>query len=494
MGLFDFGKKKKIIEQLSEENLQLKKLNNSRNNQNILFENLKANFNRNIAVYPTDSTVHANTLRYVGTDDIYSLIKKLSETAARVPLYNFIRTPDQKSFNKLLREIKGYKNPYKYKALQTKALDDSPDDDPVSMLLESPNQYMSKFEFYEAAYSFLLIFGECFILKERPEDGKNQGMPVELNLMFPQHVIHRISETFPRRIVGWDYRIAGNLIRENIPVEDVIHIKYFNPEATFLGNELRGLSPLVVLKNRLTRLDSNMDVSVAQLQNSGVQTIVYDKGLNFDEPSVQIIGQRKDNFYKFQSNTANAGAPFFASGEMGAVQIGSHLADLGVADLANVDFKKLCNAYGVSDILFNSDSASTESNVQLMTKALYTNVILPNVHRIRDALIRGLLPDFKDGVILDDGQGNLIKIPGDGKDRYIDADISDITELHEDLGKRAVWMQQAYWLTPNEKREMMNYDRYDDPTFDIPLIPAGFQTLTDFEMLPPVEQVTPNGN
>lgn len=500
MALFSFGKKDKVIKELSEENTELKKLAADNTSfQNMALQNIQANFNRNIAVYPKN-TIYSHVKRYIDTDDIYSIVRKLAETAARVPLYAYLQTPDVKSFQLLTREVKGYKNPLKYKSLQTKALTDLPDNDPVAALIESPNPDMSKFEFYDAIYSFLCVFGECFILKERPSDGVNQGLPVQLNLMYPQYVIVKISQTLPRKIVGFDYRINGQMIRENIPVEDVIHIKYFNPEVGFLGEELRGLSPLVVLKKRLTRLDSNMDTTVAQMQNGGVETIVYDKSdtgqttKTSDGKEVTVAGQRKDNFYRFMSNPANAGAPFFASGEMGSIQLGSHLADLGVAELANVDFKKLCNAYGVSDILFNSDSAATESNVALMTKMLYTNVILPNVYRVRDALIRGLLPDFKDGVLIDDGEGDVIRIKGDGKLRFIDADISDITELHEDLGKRATWMQAAYWLTPNEKREMMNYEKYDDALFDQPLIPTGIQSLSDFEILPPIEPDIPNGN
>lgn len=482
MGLLDALTGKKEIKKLTSQIQELQNRN--------LFGGIKP---QNLAIYPSWDTA-TQIARYTDTDDIYSIVRLLSTTAALIPLYGYLQTPDIKSFNKLAREQKRLKefNPALLRQIQTKALTDLPDSDPVAILLENPHEKMSKYEFFESVFSFLFLSGEVFILKERPELGANAGKPIQLHIMFPQNVTMKVSG-LPREIISYDYRIEGQKVLEDIPAADVIHIKYWNPEQTWGGNELRGLSPLKVLKRRLTRLDSNMDVSVAQMQNGGVETIVYTKGAS-DEEAAKRAGQRKDNFYKFLSNKSNAGAPFFASEEMGAIQLGSHLADIQVLALANMDFKKLCNIYGVSDVLFNSDSASTESNVQIHTKRLYTNTVLPNVFRVRDALIKGLLPDFKDGVTLTDMEGNTSKVAGDGKMRYIDADISDITELHEDIGRKATWMASAYWLTNNEKREMMNYGKYDDPIFDEPLIPAGLQTLSDFETMPPLPVVTPNGN
>lgn len=484
MGLFDFVKQGRRIKELSQQVRALQSYN--------VFNNT-AQINQNLAIYPSWDIV-AQTDRYLSTDDIYSIIRKLSTTAALVPLYGYLQTPDAKSFQQLQRETKSY-NPVKRKSLQTKALTDLPEKDPVALLLESPAEGMSKYEFFEACYSFLFLFGEVFMLKERPDLGTNAGMPVKLHFLYPQFVVAKVSVTFPRRIVAFDYRANGVLIQENIPVEDVIHIKYFNPNMTYLGNELRGLSPLQVLAKRLTRLDSNMDTSVAQLQNAGVPGILWDKSLQGEE-AVEIMGKRQDNLYRYFSNKNNKGMPYAATGDMGYVAIGSTMADLSVAELAGIDFDKLCNAYGVSNILFNENKASTESNVMLMIKSMYTNTVLPNVFRVRDGFIRGLLPDFRDGVVLPnpDPEGLPIRIRGDGKNRYIDADISDITELHQDLEKKAAAVSTMWHLTPNEKREMLDWDRFDDPVFDEPWIPTGYTPLSEFQSMPPISTTPTPGN
>jgi phage portal protein BeeE len=146
-----------------------------------------------------------------------------------------------------------------------------------------------------------------------------------------------------------------------------------------------------------------------------------------------------------------------------------------VIESAGVGFKKLCNAFGTSDILFNNGEASTESNVKVMTARTYTNTTLPNVYRVRDALKKGLLPEFAD------------------KKRDIREDISEITELQPNSKEMAEWLALAWWVTPNEKREMMRFDKSDNPLFEQPLIPAGLQTLDELNAISDIPVVTPNG-
>lgn len=428
---------------------------------------------RNIAIYPQWG-IADQTDRYITTDDIYSIVRMLSTTAAMIPLRGYI-IKDDKASKQLKRLVQPHKMPLQTKALMLKALEDLPETDPVYDLLESPSQLMSKFEFYEAIYTLLYLNGECFLLKERPEFGKNAGKPISLFILHPQNVILKVTESLPRRVVAYDYVIDGRKVYEDLPLEDVIHIKYFNPDVSFTGSELRGLSPIQVLKKRLTQIDSNTDVITAQLQNGGIETIVYDKAPN-DEAAIEANGKRKDNFYKFLKDSTNAGAPYFASGEMGVLHLGSTLADMKVLEAAGIGFKKLCNAFGTSDVLFNNGEASTESNVQIMTARTYTNTVLPNVYRVRDAFIKGLLEDFTD------------------KKREIREDISEISELQPNSKDMAEWLNVAWWVTPNEKREMMRFEKNSDPLFDQPLIPAGLQTIDELQPIEDLPVVTPNGN
>lgn len=421
-----------------------------------------------IAFYP-DASKYENAQRYATEDDVYSIIRLLATTAALIPIFSY-EVKDDLALKKMkslqpksdLRVRRGY---------EVKALEDLPETDILNELLDHPNQNQSKFEFLEALYTFLMLQGECFIYCPKIEFGKNAGTVGEMHLMFPQYTILRLTNSYPHELLGYDYIVQGATIMRGIPAEDVIHLKFFNPNFSINGNDLRGLSPLVVLRKRLTRMESNLDNSVAQMQNGGVPGIVYEKG----EDAAATQGSRKDNFFRYLSNSSNKGAPFFASGELGYIKLGLSLADLDSATLENIDFKKLCNAFGVSDTLFNNDSSSTESNVHINQKRLYTNTVLPNVFRFRDAINMKIVPLYKD------------------KKRFVNCDISEIPELQENYKDLAEWLIKAWWITPNEKRLMQKFDKYEDPIFDEPILPAGLVLISDLTAVAPLPIPTING-
>lgn len=385
---------------------------------------------------------------YETMDDIYSVVSYLATTAALIPFYGY-EVKDEKAY-------KAYRskdlNTIQSRYFATKALDDLPDNDKLSLWLEQLS-----FEEKEKLYTYLLFAGEVFIYKDKLELGPNKGL-IKTHFLHPNRVTLIISEGFPKEIIGYKYQ--DNDLSFIVPKEDIIFIKYFNPTTNYMA-EWRGLSPLKVLSKRLTRLQSGMDASVAQMQNGGVPGIVFDKTPNL---AIGVMGQRKDTFSRYLRNLDNKGAPYFANGDMDYIKLGLGLADLEVAELGKIDFKKICNAYKTSDILFNNDSASTESNVKEMVKRTYTNTILPNVYRVRDALNKGLVPEFAD------------------KKRYIECDISGIPELQEDMQKQAAALNTMWWINGNEKRGIQNFDKSDNQLMEEFIISSGSMLLNDLEM------------
>jgi HK97 family phage portal protein len=383
-------------------------------------------------------TLYDNADRYCTTDDVYSIVRLLSTTAAMIPFYAYSKDNQGE-------------------------LIDLPDDHPLNMLLENPFEGMSKFESFQMVYMSLYTFGEAILYKEKPALGPNGGKVKQLHFLYPHQVQTKITTTFPQKIVFYEYVVNGVVVFKEIPPEDIIHIKYQNLKLGVSGQELRGLSPLDVLGKRLTQTDAERDVTIAQLQNGGVPGIVSDK---LPDDTNEVANARKNNYYKFTSNTSNKGQPFWDNGDLQYIPIGSTLVEMDVQALSKITFKKLCNAFGVSDTLFNNDTASTESNVQIMMKRLYTNTILPDVIRVRDGLNKGLVSDGK---------------------LYINYDISEVPELQDNYKDMVQWLSQAYWLTPNEKRAVMKYDAEPDPLFDSYLLPTGIQTIEDLMMPDPVQ-------
>jgi HK97 family phage portal protein len=419
MGIFDFWKSKSLKD----------------NNTQIIRQQVQAAL-QSITLSP-NYKVYDNADRYCTTDDVHSVISLISTTAALIPLYGYLKSPDGK-------------------------LTDLPENDPLALLLEMPFEGMTRFESIYAVIATKLMQGEYIIYKEKPELGPDKGKVAKLHYLEPYNVRIKVNTGFPRRTLYYQYVVNGVVIMDNIPPEDIIHGKYFNPEYGITGQELRGLSPLRVLAKRLTRIDSNNDVATAQLQNGGVPGIVFEK--TYAESTSDVANKRKDNFYKYLSNSANKGAPFWDMGELGYIELGLKLADLQVSDLAKIDFKKLCNVFHVSDRLFNNDATGSEVSDKGARVALYSNCVIPLIMSIRDDFNKDLVKEFK------------------GKPYYINYDISEVSELQDDYAQMVTWLEKAWWLSPNERREVMRFEKANEPLFDQYLLPTGLQTVEDLTM------------
>ena len=406
--------------------------------------------NASNAIFPSWQTIEAIN-QYTTIDDIYSVISYLAETAARIPFYGYevVNDDAMKSYKKY--DITSIQKKY-YK---TKALQDLEQDDIFMKMLDGIS-YEDKIKYYTILY----ITGELFLYKEVLELGPNAGM-VTLHALNNQNVTVLVSDTFPQRVVG--YRYFDVAFDGKFTTDEIIHVKYYNPTITN-GQQFRGLSPLQVLTKRVTRLDAGMNASVAQMQNGGVPGIVYEKS----DFAIETLGQRKNDFAKYLKNSSNKGAPYFAAGEMGYLELGLKLADMEVADLQKIDFTKICNAYKFPEVLLNNTDSSTYNNMNTALKMLYTNSILPNIHLFRDALIRGILPMYQDGV-----------------SRTIEIDISDIPAMQEDMKMQAEALNAMWWITPNEKRDIQDFEMIDEPVMNQIIIDSGKQLITDLTISVP---------
>jgi HK97 family phage portal protein len=424
-------------------------------------------------IYP-DWTATQAAACYINSDHVYSVINKIAETTALIPFYVYYQK-EEKQLKKLValtsRQFYTTKGIFDIMLMQAKALEDAPETDPVVKLLNNPNQYQSQQEFFLACFCYYLLAGECFIYKYRSRDGANSGQVTELHVLAPSNIILHVTESYPQTVSSYEFVIGGKTIYKEIPVEDIIHIRKFNPDTT-LGFDFhsnisrwRGLSPLLPAKKLLTRLSAADDAAVFQLQNGGLPGIIYDKSLNNEDISQPALDLMREHFFGYIRKPENKGAPFFSAGEKGYIEIGLKLADMEVTQLQNIDFKRLCNIYKISTILFNSEVAATESNVEEMVKQMYTNVCLPLAYTFRDKFNSALVNETSSS---------------DKKKRFIDVDISGITELQDDYQQLAnVLATLPITPTGNQMLELFKFDRVEDPMMDKNLVKAGYSLLED---------------
>lgn len=408
--------------------------------------------------------------RFLTNGDVYAVISKIANTCARLPMYTYLVKPDaeQKQLNRLNSLRSGHyidgAAAFAIKSLQIKALEAVPETDPVEYLLNNPNPFQSRTEFLENIYHWRVKEGEFFIYKNRLGMGANGGKVKELYVLNPRWIGIKATNTFPKDITGYTYQIPGTGITMDIAEEDMIHGKTFNPE-----DELRGLSPLRPGSRNIERGEKAENISVQQLQNGGIAGIAYNEEIGADEVGQPELDKIREAYESYATNPNNKGKLFWTAGKVGFTPTGSTLTDLAVLDGEKYSFKKFCNLFGISDILFNSDTASTESNVQQKQKELYTVVCLPVAYSVARKLTVDLCSEFKDKV------------------RVEDIDLSGIAELQEDMQKTAAALSaMPFTLTPNECRELWNYERIEGLYMDEVFVKSGYEPMSNIAEPEPV--------
>ena len=74
----------------------------------------------------------------------------------------------------------------------------------------------------------------------------------------------------------------------------------------------------------------------------------------------------------------------------------------------------------------------------------------------------------------------------DGIKRTIEIDLSEIPALQSDMKIQADALSAMWWITPNEKRDIQDFEELDEPLMNQILIDSGKILLTDLGAVPDV--------
>jgi HK97 family phage portal protein len=246
------------------------------------------------------------------------------------------------------------------------------------------------------------------------------------------------------------YKIQYNSMIE-VPPEYICHIKDFNPDYDSSCSNLYGQSPLRAGLRVLSANNEAVTTGLKYLQNQTSRGMLISKDGNLTEVQAQAL---KDKFRKNYQGATNAGDVIITPKDLSWVNFGLSASDLSLIEQYNGTVKDLCNIYNIPVQLLNNTDASTYNNQKEAKKALYQNAVIPELIKIRDESNRWLVPQY-------------------GADLYLDFDFTAISELQEEVDKLVTQMAQAWWITPNEKREAMNYGKDDqNPFMDDYYIPS----------------------
>lgn len=386
---------------------------------------------------------------------VYSLVNIITKAATTIPFQVYEKQSDNdlKRYKALTSGTLDSSTMYQAKMLQKNALVEVKDT-ALHQLLDRPNAAQSYNSWLTELIAFGKLTGNRYVYGIGPDNGPNQGKYTELYIL-PSQVVEIVSNGIMQPVKEYRIEYNGNY---SMPADQILHIKDFNPYYDGTGSHLYGQSPLRAGLRSLTTNNEAVTTGVKYLQNQTARGVLMSEEGDLNEVQAQ---QLKDKFRQQYQGANNGGDVIITPKKLSWVNFGLNAADVSLIEQYNASIKDICNIFNVPVQLLNNTEASTYNNMKEAKKALYQNAVIPELVKLRDELNRWLVPMYGDNL-------------------YLDFDFTSIPELQEENDKVVQQLSAAWWVTPNEKRAVMNYGKDEDtPAMDDYYIPSNLLPVSN---------------
>ena len=270
------------------------------------------------------------------------------------------------------------------------------DDHPILSLLRRPNPTQSGVEYFQALYSFLLLSGNAY-----PVRNDVNGQPRELFLLRPDRIRIEPSKTMIPK--SYHYMVSGTVVKSYDPdpvtgVSELKHIKQWNPLDDYYG-----LSPIMA---GAVDIDNHNAVNKHNLNllNNGARpsgAIIFrpkdDRGVPMQLTDGQRQSLNEDLQLRYQSPN-NAGRPLLLEGDFDWREMGLSPKDMDYLQSKHVAAKDIALCFGVPSQLIGIPDAQTYTNVQEARLALYEETIIPLAKRVESDMNEWISPSFGEDI------------------------------------------------------------------------------------------------
>jgi HK97 family phage portal protein len=285
----------------------------------------------------------------------------------------------------------------------------------------------------EAAASHLLLHGNAFVQILQDAGGR----PTELFALRPERVaIEAGPDGWPAaylyKLADAKQRIAG---RDGLGRPGVVHVRNHHPLDDHYGLGCLGAaSGAVAIHNAASKWNKALLDNAAR--PSGALVHDGDEGVPL---SADQFDRLKSELEAQFAGAGNAGRPMLLDGALTWQAMSLTPADMDFAALKAAAARDIALAFGVPPLLLGLPGDSTYANYREANRALWRLTVLPLAEKILAPLSDAL----------------ATWMPG----LRLAIDIDQVTALSED--RERLWRQvnAATFLTDEEKREMLGFER-----------------------------------
>ena len=309
---------------------------------------------------------------------------------------------------------------------------------PLLTLLRRPNPLMGGGEFMEAVVANLLIAGNSYLEAVAP----SAGPPREVWPLRPDRmrVLPDEQTGLPRAYV---YAVGGR--ERRWPADPltgrsaVLHLRTFHPL-----NDFYGLAPLEAAAQLIDLHNAANAWNMALLQNSaapsGALVFAPKDGATLTDAQRERL---KADLAEGWTGARRAGRPLVLEGGWEWKQIALSPKDLDWQGIRQATARDIALAFGVPPMLLGIPGDNTYSNLREARLAFWEDTVVPLLRRLRDDLNGWLAPQF-------------------APEFELDLDLDEVPALTLRREAKFAMLEQANFLTDNEKRRATGYgDRPD---------------------------------
>ena len=431
------------------------------NDTRIVQEAMDNLFNKNFTTwgggytpYPTHSSTFIKK-GYMMNPDLYAVVNQMVTKMVSAPLSLKKSGGSVSKYRRKYNQKKGmfYDAHDRVKLYKAMREDDVTDviNHPIIDLLDNPNPYQSKLELLETMFLFLKLTGNIYVWKQRRETGDKK--PFRLYVL-PSHLMEITTDDNGN--VDKYKVITSPSEYKAFDADEVIHIKYSSLDYSQSGSHLYGQSPLLAALRILQGSNESIDRMIEIMASGGVFGFLT----NRSEQNPLTVEQAKAMHDKLKASNRSKddlARLFVTNGMIDFVSVGLKPTDLEINESAKSSLETFCRVFGWSPMLMNTDTV-TRDNFKTAWSSSISMAVAPDLIRIQEALTKGICQEWD-------------------KSLFLEFDISEFSELREDLKEMAALLSLSWWITPNEKRFAMYYETLEDGDMDKVYAPLGLTTL-----------------
>ena len=383
---------------------------------------------------------------------VYSMINQMSIKSASIPCY-VKKIEDEKELKKLkrLNNSTNYNTTIQQKVnqkiLEIKAYEEGE----LPLPLERPNPTQTWTEFIALYKTFIKTTGNVYQYDLKPENGANSGTPIATYLL-PSHLMQIIVKDHAD-MLHVESPIKGYMLTEGdqyiqFKAEDVLHIKYSNPNYDTEGSHLYGQSPLQAGLKNIQSSNLGLDLNIKTLKSGGAFGFIHGKGNTLTQDQADSLKNRLKEMDTSNENLARIAG---VSAEVGFTRVSLTSDELKPFDYFKFDEKMIADVLGWT--LDSGDRGDFGGTISEIRKQRITDNIVPDLKLLSDKWNTEWLPQFK-------GYENTEVI----------FDVSELPEMQLDIAKMVEWVVKLIdvgMISRNEGRDVIQFMKSEDANMDI---------------------------